>query len=1299
MLKRNNEANKKSNLVFLSILLLVWSIPINASAHTAISSSPTTSCSSIDSTDLGTHSTNQIDSRIAAATPFSTSGNIFSTVGTTSGGPLGATTTPWVRNSGVWTSNLDLTGVAVWQQSYNGYSSVYQHTPTLITPRHFVIAHHWGIGNGSTVAFVARDNTVVYRTVVNTVYVANDIQVGVLDSDVPDSITYYPIIASTTLDTLVNKYSPAQDFSIPIIGLNQLGQVYTENFTSFFKNIFFQRYTSGARASYSLIGDYGDSGHPNFMVIDNQPIFLTTYAAQSEGPTYGAYISEINNAINNLGNSNGYSVTVYNPTCFTRYIPNHLPVFTGNTSTSTTTVLPINTPIYTAHAIDSDVGQTISYSLSSLVSNSSSTLSLSPSTYFSIDSNTGIIKQIANINNVVVGDSLTLKITAQDNGSPAASTFLNLYIKVKTPVIPVPEPPIVVSAIIKDFVLNIGFNKGLSTTSIPDPSDFLVKVNNNTKLVQSINIVDQSVQLSLPNLIPSGDLVTVAYTPGLNKIKDIYGAFANSISSTTPITVSNSHFGNIDEGFNPGTGFRYVFDQSIGAGTISRIRMNANKTKIFVSGLFDSYNNIPARGIIKLNLDGSIDNSFTSPGSWLNTYGIFDFVILSDDKILVFGDFPNFNGAPGTSRVARLNSDGSIDATFNSGLGFNGEVWRVLRQTDGNILVAGDFTQYDGTTENKIVRIDSEGVLDDTFSVGTGPNSINNIYTSLYQQPDGKILYTSTFDAFNGTNQNSLVRLNLDGSVDSSFDSNSLLSYLRNSGWIQSYLASAIELDDGKILVLAGDAGPFLVSHNGTFIRPSFNTGSVGESTLLKLSSGKVAFSSRVFEGTDSVLRKPVGVVSQSGTNDQTFSTSLAGATDYSNGLSGKLFSSGNLVEGTDGGIYYAGELTTYNGISRNGIVKIAGTTTQDSISPTVTNVTSTSTGLLSIHQTIPIQVIFSEAVIVAGTPVLSLKVGTAMRQAVYVSGSGSTTLMFSYTVNEGDNEPDLDYSSINALVDSNGTIIDAAGNTANLTLPLPGGANSLSNNTNISIDTSSLTITSGNVSGNVISLEYSKLLSSSTTPSILNFAVTKNGTLLSSAISSISISSSTVTLTLTTSFLSSDTVSITYTDGAGALSDILGNYATTTLGFALNNTTPVVQSSGQNNSFSGSGSGSGSGGGGAPSVPIVVATSTSTLNTASSSVLKIVTISTSASSTPIFTTTLQVTSVDTQVKYLQSFLNTQGFSVSKTGAGSPGKETNKFGPATKAALIKFQKAHGIKPAIGFFGPLTRKVVNEIVGK
>ncbi len=128
---------------------------------------------------------------------------------------------------------------------------------------------------------------------------------------------------------------------------------------------------------------------------------------------------------------------------------------------------------------------------------------------------------------------------------------------------------------------------------------------------------------------------------------------------------------------------------------------------------------------------------------------------------------------------------------------------------------------------------------------------------------------------------------------------------------------------------------------------------------------------------------------------------------------------------------------------------------------PKVTNVTSTAAnGSYTVAAIIPVTVTFTSAVTVTGTPQLTLETGATDRVVNYSSGSGSNTLTFSYTVQAGDTSADLDYTGTGALAFNGGTIMDAPGNDAILTLPAPAAAGSLGANKAIVIDTTAPTVT-----------------------------------------------------------------------------------------------------------------------------------------------------------------------------------------------------------------------------------------------
>jgi uncharacterized delta-60 repeat protein len=218
----------------------------------------------------------------------------------------------------------------------------------------------------------------------------------------------------------------------------------------------------------------------------------------------------------------------------------------------------------------------------------------------------------------------------------------------------------------------------------------------------------------------------------------------NSVSRNSIVRINTN--GSIDNTFNPGTGF---------SGGISRRQRLQSDGKIIVSGDFTSYNGISRNRIVRINTDGSLDTTF-NPGTGASN-SIYDMEVQSDGKIIIIGVFTTYDGIS-RNGIARINTDGSLDTTFNPGTGFpSGTAFGVALQTNNKILVTGSFSSYGGISRNRIVRINTDGSLDTTFNPGTG---LNGNATKLVIQPDGKIIITdSLFTTYNGINRKGIVRI------------------------------------------------------------------------------------------------------------------------------------------------------------------------------------------------------------------------------------------------------------------------------------------------------------------------------------------------------------------------------------------------------------------------------------------------------------------------------------------------------------------------------------------------------------
>ena len=136
--------------------------------------------------------------------------------------------------------------------------------------------------------------------------------------------------------------------------------------------------------------------------------------------------------------------------------------------------------------------------------------------------------------------------------------------------------------------------------------------------------------------------------------------------------------------------------------------------------------------------------------------------VQTDGKIIVGGNFTNID-AMTRSNLVRLNNDGSLDVPFDPEP--NGEIRQIAVQTDGKILVGGTFTAMGGTTRNSIARLNSDGSLDTNFnSEVAGP-----VY-GLLVQGDRKIMVWGEITQIAGQPRTRIGRLNANGSLDTSFD-------------------------------------------------------------------------------------------------------------------------------------------------------------------------------------------------------------------------------------------------------------------------------------------------------------------------------------------------------------------------------------------------------------------------------------------------------------------------------------------------------------------------------------------------
>jgi uncharacterized delta-60 repeat protein len=183
--------------------------------------------------------------------------------------------------------------------------------------------------------------------------------------------------------------------------------------------------------------------------------------------------------------------------------------------------------------------------------------------------------------------------------------------------------------------------------------------------------------------------------------------------------------------------------------------------KIVVAGLFRGVNGVRAGGIARLNGDGTLDSSFDAgTGSDISISTI---VRDSDGNFFVGGLFSAFNGVP-RARIAKLGPDGALDVTFDPGSGFTSPVLAIAPDGAGNIHVGGSFNRHQGTTALRYVRLSATTAERTSSPTHAGANGV---VRAIERSPDGKFYVGGDFTTFDGVSRSKIVRLDSNGLVDS----------------------------------------------------------------------------------------------------------------------------------------------------------------------------------------------------------------------------------------------------------------------------------------------------------------------------------------------------------------------------------------------------------------------------------------------------------------------------------------------------------------------------------------------------
>lgn len=304
-----------------------------------------------------------------------------------------------------------------------------------------------------------------------------------------------------------------------------------------------------------------------------------------------------------------------------------------------------------------------------------------------------------------------------------------------------------------------------------------------------------------------------------------------------------------------------ISNAKITGGQVRSIEIDTASSKIYIVGDFTKYNNNTVNGIARLNMDGSYDSTFiTGTGFNANANVV---KIDKNGDILVGGNFTQYNGSQ-VNRFVKLNQEGSLVTQYT---GFNGEVYDIAVTISGKAYIAGKFTTYSEVntiSANGLIRLNIDATADLEFAVNSGFTGTNPFVKKIRLKSDNSILAIGNFTNYQGVPASNIVQLTETGQIDQDFD--------YGLGFVAGSVLEDIAIDQVDNVLVCGS----FTSYNNTPV-----------TNLVKLT--------------------------RSGEIDETFTNSI--------GANGKIT---QVAKDLDSKFYIGGEFSTYNGVPARGLARLS---------------------------------------------------------------------------------------------------------------------------------------------------------------------------------------------------------------------------------------------------------------------------------------------------------------------------------------------------------------------------------------